>query len=145
MAGSGIQSFVDSVAVKAGIEPSAAETIVGTILSVVQQEGDPQKVGQIFARLPGAAELASQHTVVEGSGGGGSLLGSLSGIAEKLVGGRAGILLAAIAQIESTNVSAAQLKNVGTALIAYVTENTDPAIASEVFDAIPALREHFSH
>jgi hypothetical protein len=144
MAGPGIQSFIDSVAVKAGIDPSAAETIVGTILSVIQQEGDPQKVAQIFARLPGAAELASKHVVVEGSGGGG-LLGSLSGIAEKLVGGRVGILLAAIAQIESTNVSVAQLKNVGTALIAYVTENTDPAIAKEVFDAIPGLREHFSH
>jgi hypothetical protein len=66
-------------------------------------------------------------------------------MAEKLVGGRVGILLAAIAQIESTNVTVAQLKSVGSALIAYVTENTDPAIAKEVFDAIPGLREHFSH
>jgi len=144
MAGSGIQSFVDSIAVKAGIDTSAAETIVGTILSVVQQEGDPEKVAQIFGHLPGAADLARQHAVVEGSGGGG-LLGSLSGMAEKLVGGRVGILLAAIAQIESTNVTVAQLKSVGSALIAYVTENTDPAIAKEVFDAIPGLREHFSH
>jgi hypothetical protein len=75
--------------------------------------------------------------------GGGGLLGSLSRIAQKLVGGRVGILLAAIAQIESTHVTVVQLKRVGSALIAYVTENTDPTIAKEVFDAIPGLREAF--
>jgi hypothetical protein len=143
MAAAGIQTFIDAVAGKAGIEPAAAETVVGTILSVVQQEGDPQKVAQLFAHLPGAAELASGHAVQEGSGGG--LLGSLSGLAEKFVGGRVGIVLAGIAQIEATNISLPQLKNVGSALVDYVTQNTNPELAKEVFDAIPGLREHFCH
>src|SRR5947208_16417285 len=102
MAHSGIQGFIDGIATKVGIDSSAAETIVGTILSIIQQEADPQKVDQIFARMPGAEELAEQHAVSEPSGG---LLGSLSGIADRLSGGRAGVVLAGMAQIEAANVS----------------------------------------
>ena len=142
MAPPGIQGFIDTVATKAGIEPSAAETIAGTILSVVQQEGDPQKVAQIFAQVPGAAELASQHVVTERGGG---LIGSLSGLADRISSGRGGIILAAMAQIEATGVNIAQLKNVGSALVDYVTQNADPQLAKEVFDAIPGLREHLAH
>ena len=52
------------------MDPAAAETAVGTILSVIQQEGNPSKVAQLFSALPGAADLAQKHPVVAGSGGG---------------------------------------------------------------------------
>ena len=113
-----IQSFVDAIAAKASVDPAVAETAVGTILSVIQQEGDAAKVGQLFQQLPGAAELAQKHAVVAGSGGG--LLGTLSGVADKVIGGDAGILVAALAQLEATNLSAQQIKNIGTAFLAYI-------------------------
>lgn len=43
-----IQDFVDTIAIKASIDPAAAETAVGTILSTIQQEGDATKVSQLF-------------------------------------------------------------------------------------------------
>ena len=86
-----IQSFVDAIAAKASVDPAVAETAVGTILSVIQQEGDAGKVAQLFQQLPGAAELAQKHAVVAGSGGG--LLGTLSGVADKVVGGGAAFWL----------------------------------------------------
>src|SRR5205085_6272395 len=104
-------------------------------------EADPQKVDQIFAQIPGAAELANQHTLSEPSGG---LMGSLSGFADRLSGGRAGVILAGMAQIEATNISVVQLKNIGSALLAYISENADPRLVKEVFDSIPWLREHFA-
>ena len=52
-----IQDFVDTIAIKASIDPAAAETAVGTILSAIQQEGDATKVSQLFNQIPGAAEL----------------------------------------------------------------------------------------
>ena len=79
-----------------------------------------RKVAQLFQQLPGAAELAQKHAVVAGSGGG--LLGTLSGVADKVVGGGAGILVAALAQLEATNLSAQQIKNIGTAFLAYIKE-----------------------
>jgi hypothetical protein len=55
-----IQDFVDTIAIKASIDPAAAETAVGTILSTIQQEGDATKVSQLFNQIPGAAELAQK-------------------------------------------------------------------------------------
>jgi hypothetical protein len=40
------ESFVDDIAKRSNIHPAAAETAVGTILSAIQQEGNPSKVQQ---------------------------------------------------------------------------------------------------
>ena len=63
-----IESFVDDIAKRSNIDPAAAETAVGTILSAIQQEGNPSKVQQLFDHLPGAAALAQKYPVVPGSG-----------------------------------------------------------------------------
>jgi len=143
MATATIQSFVDAIAAKADVDPAAAETAVGTILSAIQQEGDAGKVTQLFNQLPGAADLAQKHAVVAGSAGG--MLGALSGLASKVVGADAGILVAAMAQIEETNLTLQQIKNIGTALLSYIKESANPALAKEIFDSIPSLRDHFGH
>jgi hypothetical protein len=138
-----IQSFVDEIAAKANIQPDAAETAVGTILFVIQKEGSATKVAQLFQQLPGAADLAQKHAVVVGSGGG--LLGTLSGVADKVVGGDAGTLVAAMAQIEATNLTLPQIKSIGTALLAYFKENANPQLVTQIVEAIPGLKDHFGH
>jgi hypothetical protein len=135
-----IQSFVDTIAAKANIDPAAAETAVGTILSTIQQEGDAATVGQLFDEIPGAADLAQKHAVVVGAGTG--VVGSLSGMASKLMGAKAGVLVAALAQIEETNLNAQQIKNIGAALLSYLQENA-PGLAKQVFDQVPGLHDHF--
>lgn len=75
-----IDSFIDDVAKRSNIDPAAAETAVGTILSVIQQEANSSTVTQLFDHLPGAADLAQKHAVVAGSGAGmGGALSSLGG------------------------------------------------------------------
>src|SRR6476659_5422977 len=100
MSDAAIETFVDDVAKRSGIDPAAAETAVGTILSVIQQEGNPSKVTQVFDHLPGAADLAQKHVVVAGSGPG--MGGALSSLAGKVIGAEAGVMVAAVAQIEQT-------------------------------------------
>jgi Protein of unknown function VcgC/VcgE (DUF2780) len=141
MATTPIQDFIDAIAAKAAIDPAAAETAVGTILSAIQQEGDAAKVTQLFNHIPGASDLAQQHAVVVGSGSG--MLGSLSGVASKVIGTNAGIVVAAMAQLEETNLSLQQIKNIGAALLSYIKESGNPALAKEVIDSIPSLRDHF--
>ena len=138
-----IQGFVDAIATKASIDPATAETAIGTILSAIQQEGDATKVGQLFNQIPGAADLAQKHAVVVGSGGG--VLGSLSGLASSVVAKDAGVLVAAIGQLEETNLTVVQIKKIGTAVLSYLRESANPALAKEVIDSIPSLREHFGH
>jgi hypothetical protein len=56
-----VQSFVDQIAAKAKVDQSAAETVVGTILFVIQREGNATKVAELFDQLPCAADLARKH------------------------------------------------------------------------------------
>jgi hypothetical protein len=93
-----IDGFVDDVARRSNIDPTAAETAVGTILSVIQQEANPSKVSQLFDHLPGAAALAHKHVVVAGSGTG--MGGTLSSLVGKVISADAGIMVAAVTQIE---------------------------------------------
>jgi hypothetical protein len=136
-----IESVVDDVARRSNIDPAAAETAVGTILSVIQQEVDPTKVTKLFDLLPGAPELAQKHAVVAGAGSG--IGGALSSLAGKFVGADAGLMVAAIAQIEQTGLTLQQAKDVGGGLLSYVSD-VDPALAKEIFDKVPGLREHLT-
>jgi hypothetical protein len=97
----------------------------------------------LFDEIPGAADLAQKHPVVVGAGGG--VLGSLSGLASNVVGKDAGVLVAAIGQLEETNLTLEQIRKIGTAVLSYIKENTNPALAKEVVDSIPSLRERFGH
>jgi hypothetical protein len=38
-----------------------------------------------------------------------------------------------------------QIKKIGTALLSYLKEKTNPALAKGVVDSIPSLRERFGH
>ncbi len=71
------------------------------------------------------------------------MLGSLSGVASKMIGQDAGIVVAAIGQIEETNLTMQQIKNIGSALLSYFKEN-NPTLAKEVIDSVPSLRDRFS-
>ena len=141
MPDSTIESFVDEIARRSKIDPAAAETAVGTILSVIQQEGNASKVAQLFNDLPGAADLAQKHPVVSGSGTG--LGGALSTLAGKFIGADAGVMVAAVAQIEQTGLSLQQIKNIGGGLLSYM-EDANPTLAKEILDKIPSLRDHLT-
>lgn len=136
-----IESFVDDIARRSNIDPAAAETAVGTILSVIQQEADPSKVSQLFGHLPGAADLAQKHPVVVGSGAG--IGGALSGLVGKMIGADAGVMVAAVNQIEQTGLTLQQIKNIGGGLLSYI-KDVDPALAKEISDTVPGLRDHLA-
>ena len=67
----------------------------------------------------------------------------MSGVASKMIGQDAGIVVAAIGQIEETNLTMQQIKNIGSALLSYFKEN-NPTLAKEVIDSVPSLRDRFS-
>jgi hypothetical protein len=136
-----IEGFVDELAKRSNIDPEAAETAVGTILSVIQQEANPSSVTQLFDHLPGATALAQKHVVVAGSGTG--MGGALSSLAVKVIGADAGVMVAAVTQIEQTGLTLEQIKNIGGGLLSYI-KDVDPALAKEISDTVPGLREHLA-
>ena len=136
-----IDGFVDDLARRSNIDPAAAETAVGTILSVIQQEAKFFKRDASLRPLTGAAELAQKHAVLAGSGTG--MGGALSSLAGKVIGADAGVMVAAVAQIEQTGLTLEQIKNIGGGLLSYI-KDVDPALAKEIGDTVPGLREHLA-
>ena len=128
-----VQQVVDAVAAKAGLNPAAAERAAGTILSVIQQEVDPSVAASLFAKLPGAAELAAANAVNPSSGG---VLGSL---ATSFLGNKGGILAAGFTQLEASGLTLAQIKDAATSILAYIRTSAGGDIAKQVADALPDL------
>jgi hypothetical protein len=66
-----IDSFIDDVAKRSNIDPAAAETAVGTILSVIQQEANASTVTQLFDRslLSSTRNGSEEPFILSGSRG----------------------------------------------------------------------------
>ena len=128
-----VQQVVDAVAAKAGLDPAAAERAAGTILSVIQQEVDPSVAASLFAKLPGAAELASANAVNPSSGG---VLGSL---ATSFLGNKGGILAAGFTQLEASGLSLVQIKDAATAILSYIRTSAGSDLAKQVAESLPGL------
>ena len=128
-----VQQVVDAIAAKSGLDPAAAERAAGTILSVIQQEVDPSVAASLFAKLPGAAELAAANAVNPSSGG---VLGS---IATSFLGNKGGVLAAGFSQLEASGLTMTQIKDAATSIIAYIRTSAGSDIAKQVANAIPGL------
>jgi hypothetical protein len=128
-----IQQVVDAVAAKAGLDPAAAERAAGTILSVIQQEVDPAVVQSLFAKIPGAADLAAVNAVNAASGG------TLSSIAASIFGNKAGVLAAGFTQLEASGLTMEQIRAAAAGILAYVRTSAGGDLAKEITDALPGL------
>jgi hypothetical protein len=124
-----VQQVIDAVAAKAGLNPAAAERAAGTILSVIQQEVDPSVAASLFAKLPGAAELAAANAVNASSGG---MLGS---IATSVFGNKAGIVAAGFTQLEASGLTLQQIKEAVASILAYIRTSA----GSDIANALPGL------
>jgi hypothetical protein len=125
-----MQELIARIVTKTGLDPGRAEKALGIMLSLVKTQGNQQKVGELFARLPGADELA-QRDGGDGSRGGG-LLGMLGG---GLMGGP----LAAISKLQAAGLSMDQIKGLGSETLSYAKEVAGEDLVKKVAGSIPGL------
>lgn len=128
-----IQQVIDQVATSSGLDTAAAERAAGTILSVIQQEVDPGVSASLFAKLPGAADLAAANAVSASSGG------FLSSIASSVLGNKAGVLAAGLTQLEASGLTLAQIESAAATILAYVKSGAGGDVAKQVAAALPGL------
>ncbi len=128
-----MQELIDRVAARTGLSPEVAEKAAGIMLSLVRNQGDKNKVEQLFATLPGAAELAAQHGGDGAKGGG--LLGMLGG---GLMGGP----LAAVTKLQSAGLNMEQIKTLGKETLAYAEEKAGKELVRDVANSIPGISSY---
>lgn len=125
-----MQELIARIVTKTGLDPQRAEKALGIMLSLVKTQGNQQKVGELFAKLPGADELAKHHGS-DGSRGGG-LLGMLGG---GLMGGP----LAAITKLQAAGLTMDQIKGLGAETLSYAKEVAGEDLVKQVAGSIPGL------
>jgi hypothetical protein len=125
-----MQELIARIVTKTGLDPGRAEKALGIMLSLVKSQGNQQKVGELFAQLPGAEDLAKSH------GGDGSRGGGLLGM---LGGGLMGGPLAAITKLQAAGLNMDQIKGLGTETLSYAKEVAGEDLVRQVAGSIPGL------
>lgn len=128
-----MQELIDRVVATTGLSPEVAEKATGIMLSLVRNQGDKNKVEQLFAAVPGAAELAAQHGGDGAKGGG--LLGMLGG---GLMGGP----LAAVTKLQAAGLSMNQIKTLGKETLGYAEEKAGKDLVRDVANSIPGISSY---
>lgn len=146
-----IQELVDAVSQRAGIDTATAEKVAGTILSIIQTEGEGNKVGELFSKIPGAADLASKYplstagsTPATNGAGGGVLGGLLDKVTGSLLGAGAASVLAGITSLAADGLTLDQIKSAGNAVLSSAKQAAGPDLVRQVAASVPGLDGHFS-
>ncbi|MFN4141484.1 DUF2267 domain-containing protein [Aestuariivirga sp.] len=127
-----MQELIDRVAAATGLPQEKAERALGIVLNLLQTQGNPNKVQELFDKLPGAAELARRQGGDGAGRGGGGLLGMLAG-------GMMGGPLAAVSKLTAAGLSMDQIKALGTTTLDYAKEKAGSQLVKDVAGSIPGL------
>lgn len=125
-----MQDLIDRISAALNIDQATAEKAVGTVLALVRRHGDQSRVGELFAKLPGADRLAAAHD--EKPGG---MLGALSGA---LGGGP----MAAAAKLRAAGLDMEQSKALGREVLSYAKERAGTPLVKQVAGSIPGLGKY---
>lgn len=127
-----MDELIASISKSTGLSAEKAEQAVGIMLGLVKAQGNQAKVGELLAKLPGAAALIAAHGGDGAGHGGGGLLGMLAG---GLMGGP----LAAISKLTAAGLTMDQIKQVGSMTLDFAKAKASPELVREVAGSIPGL------
>ncbi len=130
-----MEQLISQLASQFGIDEALAHKAVGMVLSLLQDQGDSGAVSELFAKLPGAGELAEQYA---GGGGGGGLGGMLGG----LMGGGAGEAMKLVGTLQADGLSMDQIKGIGTGLLEHAKQEGGEDLVRRAVQGIPGVSDY---
>ena len=119
-----MEELISRIVAATGIDEALAKKAIGIILQLVKSEGPADKVAELFAALPGAAEFAEEY----GSNGGGGLMGAFGSGA-----------MAALGKLQSAGMGMGQIQSAGKEVIGYAKEKAGEELVSDVIGSISGL------
>ena len=125
-----MQDLIASVASGLGTDSERAERALGIMLSLVKTAGDQAKVAELFAKLPGADDLAAKY--------GGEGFARKGGLFGSLMGGP----VAAIAKLQGAGLTLQQIKQLGQITLSYAKEKAGEPLVRQVAGSIPGLSDY---
>lgn len=131
-----MEQLISQLASRFGIDEALAHKAVGMLLSLLQKQGDGAAVSELFEKLPGAGDLATQYA--DGGGGGGGIGGMLGG----LMGGGAGEAMKLVGSLQSDGLSMDQIKGIGGGLLEHAKQEAGEDLVRRAVDGIPGVSDY---
>ena len=140
-----VEDIVTNISNQVGIDPATAEKAVGIILSVFRHEADGTRIGQLFAAIPGADDLASRYDVMaqESQQSAGGLAGLVRSALGSLLGSKAGALIQGVTQLQGAGLDMGQIQQTGASFVDQAKQASSPQLVDEILESIPGLKGHF--
>lgn len=133
-----IDELVQRSAQATGLSAEQSRLGLSAALSLIQKHGDPAKVSDLFAKVPGASDLAEEGGAMTAQKSGGLLGGLMRG-----AGGASGAAMSdamAIGQkLAKQGVTTSDMQNILPVAMDFVREKTGGDLLREVLTTIPGL------
>ncbi len=124
-----MDELINRIVTNLGIDEGLAQKCVGIILGFLQKEGPAAEVGQMFDAMPGAADLAAEHS----EAGGGGIMGGIMG----MMGG--GGIMGLGQKLMGAGLSMGQMGDLGKELFAFGREKAGEDAMGAIVGSIPGL------
>jgi hypothetical protein len=133
-----IEELIDKSAAHTGLSPDQARSALSGALYLIQKHGEPAKVEDLFASIPGSGDLAEAGAALTANKGAGLMAGLMS----KAGGAGGAVMSDAMAmnqQLTRKGVTISDMQKILPLAMSWVKEKTGEDKLRGVFATIPGL------
>jgi hypothetical protein len=122
-----MEDLIGRITARVGVDDATARSAVRVILSFLYQEGDRERVRELAARIPGAAEYieADEADSAATLGGVGGLMG--------------GAAMAVLGKLQALGLGMGQIQGVTKETVDFARERAGEEVVAAIVESIPGL------
>lgn len=132
--------IVGMIAAKAGISPDLARKGLGVILTGLKKFA-PELYSSVAGYIPDSGNMEAAYEAESDKSGSGGLMGSVSGLASKVLGGSTGDSAEMMQMFSKAGFSANQVKDFAPAAIDQLKTVIPPELVDQVCERFPGLNK----
>jgi len=128
--------IVNELVTQTGISRETIHKGVAALLAFLEKELGSDVIDKVKAAIPGAAQVTADSEPVAGSSAQGGLLGTLSNLAGKILGDKAGAGANLLANLSAIGLSPEQIEEFLTKATAFIKQHLSPELLEKVLATV---------
>ncbi|TWU24847.1 hypothetical protein Pla52o_11380 [Novipirellula galeiformis] len=123
-----------------GIDSATAKGVTGKAMGMIKENIDDSTFSKLASSLPGLESLIQSENDGESADAGGGMLGSLAGMASKMLGGSTGNSLELGTALAAKGLPLEKLGEFVTMLVQFIKEHAGEQVLDQVLARFPMLK-----
>ncbi|APW62434.1 hypothetical protein [Paludisphaera borealis] len=128
-----------NLAASTGVDAGTIEKVLGGVLSFLKTRVNPETYETIEAKIPEAQRIVSGFTEAEAEGSDGGLLGKVSDLAGKLLGGESGGATDLLGKLIKLGVPIGSITAILPKLFQFLSAHLPADVLKQIAAALPAI------